>query len=228
MHDVILVKQRKGLKVTKKLGKQLRHQAQRPDPGRHAHQPARLDRGRRQARRQAVPLRQHAPRGGAGCDARRAGQGTRRRDRAAAHQEAAVRHRRHELRSGGSRVDGQRGGHPRGRRHGRRAGRCSRAATRATAAAWRSPDLSDTSPASFDHRIDFVFVKPKLKALKGWVSARSSASVRRTGSGHPTTPAWRSSSSTRRSSSSVRVGGGFSRPRPLAGRTSRWCASART
>lgn len=31
------------------------------------------------------------------------------------------------------------------------------------------PDLSDTSSASFDHRIDFVFVKPKLKALKGWV-----------------------------------------------------------
>ncbi len=31
------------------------------------------------------------------------------------------------------------------------------------------PDLSDTSAASFDHRIDFVFVKPKLKALQGWV-----------------------------------------------------------
>jgi endonuclease/exonuclease/phosphatase family metal-dependent hydrolase len=36
-------------------------------------------------------------------------------------------------------------------------------------------DLSDTTPAGFDHRIDFVFVKPKLKALKGWVVGKTLA-----------------------------------------------------
>jgi endonuclease/exonuclease/phosphatase family metal-dependent hydrolase len=36
-----------------------------------------------------------------------------------------------------------------------------------------NPDLSDTSAGSFDHRIDFVFVKPKLKALKGWVLGKT-------------------------------------------------------
>jgi endonuclease/exonuclease/phosphatase family metal-dependent hydrolase len=34
-------------------------------------------------------------------------------------------------------------------------------------------DLSDTTTAAFDHRIDFVFVKPKLKALKGWVVGKT-------------------------------------------------------
>jgi endonuclease/exonuclease/phosphatase family metal-dependent hydrolase len=34
-------------------------------------------------------------------------------------------------------------------------------------------DMSDTTPAGFDHRIDLIFVKPRQKALKGWVLGKT-------------------------------------------------------
>ncbi len=114
MHDVILVKQRKGLKVTKRSGKNYAFKLTVPTQG----GPLTSQRGWTavDGKLDGKPFRLVNTHLEAALDAARDAQAAELvvEHRAAAHQEAAIRHRRHELRSAGTRVDRQRLRHPHG------------------------------------------------------------------------------------------------------------------